>query len=178
MYTWRKRAHPPPNLVPPPAPTLAPVPAPEQAPEAAPEPPMKKLLRRSQARKRTYLPIADGFLAFNDEESDDEVPSIFEIRESSQSSPDIPLPTEHGPLMVRHTLHSVRDMVRRHHSQLRALRERTQELEDDLYIGGGARGALLCTIANLTTRMHEAEQQREDSKRRVAVLEQHLEDLE
>ena len=162
MFTPRKRTLPPP----------APV-----APEA-PEPPKKKLLKRLQSRRRTYLPTVDGFLAYSDEDSDDEIPSIFEIGGPSQPPADAPMPTGFEPFPVRHTLYSVRDIVGRHDTQVRVLAERIQDLEDDLYLGGRTRDPVLSTLADLSARVSEAERRRANAESRVAELELRLEEMD
>ena len=109
---------------------------PRPAPTApAPEPPRKKLLRRSQARKRTYLPTIEGFLAYTDD-SEDEAPSTFEVGQSSQPAPYFPTYPIPRPASARPTRYTVRDMVGRHDIQIRGLRDQVQEIHDDLYLPG------------------------------------------
>ena len=122
----------------------------EEAPAPEDEPP-RKLLRRSQARKRAYLPSLAGDLAYSDEESDEEAMTLG-------GASGRPLFTERAAIVS-------------HDAQLVSLRGRVRELEDQVLEAEHGRAAAEVGRAEAMHRVEVLEQRvaELDSRMRAAV---------
>ena len=91
------------------------------------EPPRKKLLRRSQARRWTYLPTVAGYLAYSDESSDDDIFMTADGDETSQPPADFPFFGGLASIPIRRTLYSVRGLIGTHDTLIQELFDKAKE---------------------------------------------------
>ena len=121
-----------------------------------------------------------GFLAYSDEDSDEEILSTFEVGESS-SAPH----NGFGSILIPRTLYSVRSVVSAHDTQIEELRDRAKRLEDYMYLDGTAGDMVHQRFGMVADRLEEAERGRAEAEQRcqaaearVAELEQWVADIE
>ena len=149
------------------------------------EPPRKKLLRRSQARRRTYLPTVAGYLAYSDESSDDDIFMTADGDETSQPPADFPFFGGLASIPIRRTLYSVRGLIGTHDTLIQELHDKTKELETDAQCEGQTRAAILQHFTSLEERLGEAERGRMEAERgrdeawrRIGVLERRVDEMD